>query len=71
MQKSVGYEKRTSKRNVVFNPTYKIDYTSFEIEKDADGNLVLDEEFSDIIKEFRDWCVGQEKEINYLFLKED
>jgi type I restriction enzyme M protein len=69
--KSVGYEKRTSKRNVVFNPTYKIDYTSFEIEKDADGNLVLDEEFSDIIKEFRDWCVGQEKEINYLFLKED
>ena len=69
--KYVGYEKRTSKRNVVFNPTYKIDYTSFEIEKDADGNMVLDEEFSDIIEEFRVWCLGQEEEINHLFLKED
>lgn len=69
--KSVGYEKRTSKRNVVFNPVYKIDYSTFEIEKDMDGAMVLDEEFSQIINEFRDWCLGQEEEINHLFLKED
>lgn len=69
--KSVGYEKRTSKRNVVFNPVYKIDYSTFEIEKDKDGAMVLDEEFSQIINEFRDWCLGQEEEINHLFLKED
>lgn len=31
--KAVGYEKRTSKRNVVFNPVYKIDDSTFEIEK--------------------------------------
>lgn len=69
--KSVGYEKRTSKRNVVFNPVYKIDYSSFEIEKDKDGEMVLDEDFSRIIVEFRDWCLGQEEELNHLFLKED
>lgn len=69
--KCVGYEKRTSKRNVVFNPVYKIDYSTFEIEKDKDGSMVLDEEFSQIISEFRDWCLGQEEEINHLFLKED
>lgn len=69
--KSVGYEKRTSKRNVVFNPVYKIDYSTFEIEKDMDGAMVLDEEFSQIINEFRDWCLGQEEDINHLFLKED
>jgi type I restriction enzyme M protein len=69
--KSVGYEKRTSKRNVVFNPVYKIDYSTFEIEKDIEGNMVLDEEFSSIIQEFKEWCLGQEEEINHLFLKED
>lgn len=69
--KAVGYEKRTSKRNVVFNPVYKIDYSTFEIEKDEDGGMVLDEEFSQIIKDFKDWCLGQEQEINHLFLKED
>ncbi len=69
--KSVGYEKRISKRNVVFNPVYKIDYSTFEIEKDIEGNMVLDEEFSSIIQEFKEWCLGQEEEINHLFLKED
>ena len=69
--KYVGYEKRTSKRNVVFNPVYKIDYTTFETEKDKEGRMVLDEEFSQIINEFREWCLGQEEEINHLFLKED
>lgn len=33
--------------------------------------MVLDEEFSQIISDFRDWCLGQEEEINRLFLKED
>ncbi len=69
--KAVGYEKRTSKRNVVFNPVYKIDDSTFEIEKDKEGKMVLDEEFSQIISDFRDWCLGQEEEINRLFLKED
>lgn len=67
---SVGYEKRTSKRNVVFNPVYKIDYTTFEIDKDANGNMLLDEEFTGIIKDFRGWCKKQEKEVVDMFLKE-
>lgn len=68
---AVGYEKRTSKRNVIFNPVYKIDYSTFEIEKSSNGSMVLDEEFSEIITDFRQWCLGQEKEINEIFLKED
>lgn len=69
--RSVGYEKRTSKRNVVFNPVYKIDYSTFEIEKNQKGEMVLDEEFTGIIADFKEWCLGQESEINHIFLKED
>ncbi len=68
---SVGYEKRTSKRNVVFNPVYKIDYSTFEIAKNQNGEMVLDEEFTGIIADFKDWCLGQESELNHMFLKED
>lgn len=39
----VGYEKPTSKRNVFFNPVFKIDETTLEIEVDEAGNPVLDE----------------------------
>lgn len=69
--KAVGYEKRTSKRNVVFQPVYRINNSTFEIEQSKDGGMVLDEEFSQIVSEFREWCLGQEEEINRLFLKED
>jgi hypothetical protein len=34
--KRVGYEKRTSKRNVFFNPIYKINDTIFEVEVDGE-----------------------------------
>lgn len=68
---AVGYEKRTVKRNVVFKPVYQIDYSSFEIEKDENGEMVLDEEFTGIVKEFKEWCLGQESNVHKLFLKED
>lgn len=68
---AVGYEKRTSKRNVVFNPVYKIDYCTFEIEKNQNGEMVLDEEFTSVIADFKEWCLGQESELNHIFLKED
>ena len=67
----VGYEKRTSKRNVFFNPLYKIDETTFEFQLDKDGNLVLDEEFSTIVSDFRTWALTQEETLQKLFVKED
>lgn len=66
----VGYEKRTSKRNVFFNPVYQIDEATFEIRVDADGNPVLNEEFSEIRAEFSQWALTQEKALQDLFLKE-
>ena len=66
----VGYEKRTSKRNVFFNPSYQIDEATFEIRVNEQGEPVLDEEFTDTLAEFRQWSIGQEKTLQDLFLKE-
>lgn len=67
----VGYEKRTSKRNVFFNPVFKIDETTFEIDVDEAGNPVLDEEFTETLAEFRQWALGQEEALQKLFLREE
>ncbi|MCQ1534816.1 N-6 DNA methylase [Methanosarcina sp. KYL-1] len=67
---NVGYEKRTSKRNVFFNPLYKVDETTFETLTDVEGNLVLDEDFTNIVSEFRTWAITQEETLKNIFLKE-
>jgi type I restriction enzyme M protein len=67
----VGYEKRTSKRNVFFNELYKIDETTFEVETDENGRPVKDEEFSQNIADFRAWALGQEEALQIAFLRED
>ena len=66
----VGYERRTSKRNVFFNPVYQIDEANFEIMVNDHGEPVLDEEFTDTLSEFRQWSLGQEKTLQDLFFKE-
>ncbi len=66
----VGYEKRTSKRNVFFNPVFKINDQTFEIDVDTSGNPILDEEFSETLIEFRQWTLGQEEMLQKLFLRE-
>ena len=66
----VGYERRTSKRNVFFNPIYQIDETTFDISVNEHGEPVLDEEFTDTLVEFRQWSLAQEKTLQDLFLKE-
>lgn len=67
----VGYEKRTSKRNVFFNPIFKINEQTFEIDVDTSGNPVLDEEFTETVTEFRQWTLSQEEVLQKLFLQED
>jgi type I restriction enzyme M protein len=68
---NVGCEKRTSKRNVFFNPVYRIDETTFEIMIDAQGKPVLDEDFTEALIDFRKWAVGQEETLQKLFLREE
>lgn len=65
----VGYEVRTAKRVKYFNPLYKINEKTFEIEQDKNGSPLLDEEFNDVINEFREWCLSQEKSLHNLFLE--
>ncbi len=68
--KKVGYEVRTSKRVKFFNPIYKINELTFDIEQDDEGRPLIDEEFTSTVVEFREWCLGQEKILQDLFIKE-
>ncbi len=67
----VGYEKRTSKRNVFFNKVYKVDETTFEVLTDDDDNPVLDEDFTQTLNDFRQWALLQEERLQELFVKEE
>ena len=67
---NVGYEKRTSKRNVFFNPVYQINPLTFNIMTDAEGVPMLKEDFSETIHDFRNWALGQEETLQRLFLRE-
>lgn len=64
----VGYEVKTSKRIKYFSPLYKIDYTTFQTVIDESGQVVLDEDFTQTIAEFKEWCKGQEKILQDLFI---
>lgn len=66
----VGYEKRTSKRNVFFNPVFKINEQTFDIDVDNAGNPLLDEEFTETLEAFRHWSLAQEETLQKLFLRE-
>jgi len=66
---NVGYEKRTSKRNVFFNPVYRFDEKTFEIQLDLEGRPVLEEDFTKIISDFKTWVLGQEEDLRKLFLE--
>lgn len=68
--KKVGYEIRTSKRVKYFNPIYKINEDTFDIEIDEEGRALLDEEFTETIRDFKSWAQGQEKKLIDLFIKE-
>ena len=67
---NVGYEIRTKNRVKVFEPVYKYDYETFEINIDEDGNPLLEEEFLSTVNEFKEWCQGQETKLIELFIKE-
>lgn len=68
--KNVGYEIKTVNRVKYFSNIYKINYETFETEIDDEGNPILDEDFTQAVKDFRQWCLGQEKTLQDLFIKE-
>lgn len=66
---NIGYEVRTNKRVKYYNPIYKINEETFDVEIDKDGNPILDEEFTSTVNDFREWCNAQEKNLFDLFAK--
>lgn len=68
--KHVGYEVKTSKRVKYFAPLYKVNYDDFSIMIDDNGAPMILEDFTDTIKEFKEWCTSQEEELQYLFIQE-
>lgn len=64
----VGYEVRTRNRVKYFKPLYKIKSDTFEIEINENGEPMLDEEFTETIGVFREWCVSQEDHLRNIFL---
>lgn len=65
----VGYKKKTSQRTVKFDNDYKLNPDTFETITNDQGESILDEDFSQIIKEFKEWCINQEIELKKLFLE--
>ena len=66
----VGYEVKTKKRVKYFEPTYKLNYDTFDTLIDADGRAMIDEDFTETVCRFKEWCKGQEKTLQDLFIKD-
>lgn len=66
--KRVGYEVKTSRRIKYFSPVYEIDYETFRVKIDSDGAPRLDEEFTETVNDFREWCLSQEKTLRDKFI---
>jgi type I restriction enzyme M protein len=66
----IGYEVKTNKRMKFFPPIYKVNYETFEMVIDHEGRVMLDEDFTETVQHFKEWCKGQEKTLQDLFIKE-
>ena len=66
---NVGYKKKTSKRTVKFDNDYALDPDTFETLTNEEGESILNEDFSAIVKEFKEWCINQELDLKKLFLE--
>jgi type I restriction enzyme M protein len=66
---NVGYKVSTDDRVKRFDPIYRRNMDTFDIEIDEDGSPVLDEDFNDTVKDFKDWCLSQEETLKDLFIK--
>ena len=57
------------KRTVKFDNDYKLDPDTFETITNDEGKSVLNEDYSAVVEEFKEWCVNQEIELKRLFLE--
>ncbi len=69
--KKVGYEVKTKNKVKCFETQYKLNPQTFEKEINIDGTAKLDEEFTETVTAFKQWCNMQEDTLKKLFLKEE
>jgi type I restriction enzyme M protein len=67
----VGYTRRTSKRNVFFQPKYKLDRETFDVALTDEGQLIREEQFTSTLADFRAWAAGQEETLQKIFIAEN
>ncbi|WP_199163376.1 MULTISPECIES: HsdM family class I SAM-dependent methyltransferase [Parabacteroides] len=67
---NVGYKVSTDDRVKRFDPIYKRNIETFDIEIDEEGQPILDEDFNDTVRDFKAWCLSQEETLKDLFIKE-
>lgn len=65
--KKFGYEVKVSDRMVNFIPKFKINEETFELLKDENESLILDEEMTESIIDFNNWKILQEQELREVF----
>lgn len=66
--KKVGYEVKTKNKVKCFETQYKLNPVSFEKEINDDGTAKLDEEFTETVAAFKQWCNRQEDTLKKYFL---
>lgn len=66
--KKVGYEVKTRNKVKFFETQYKLNPVTFEKEINEDGTAKLDEEFTETVEAFKEWCNYQEDVLRKLFL---
>lgn len=66
---NVGYDVKTVDRVKRFEPIYRRNLETFDIEIDKEGSPILLEDFTQTISSFREWCLAQEETLKDLFVK--
>lgn len=66
--KKVGYEVKTKNKVKCFETQYKLNPYTFEKEINDDGTAKLDEEFTETVSAFKEWCNRQEDTLKKYFL---
>ena len=67
---NLGYKVVTKDRNKSFQPVYKINPQTFEAQIDENGKARIDEDFTQTITEFKEWCKFQEQDLQDIFIRQ-
>ena len=65
---NVGYKVCTDDRVKRFEPIYMRDPETFDILTDNESTPLLLEDFSETVREFKEWCLMQEETLQKIFL---